>query len=40
MENKHKLEDFEKEYYSEIESYNVSEKDLLDAKINPKVFFI
>ena len=36
MENKRKLEDFEKEYYSEIESYNVSEKDLIDAKVNPK----
>ena len=37
MENKRKLEDFEREYYSEIESYNVSEKDLIDVKVNPKV---
>lgn len=31
-----KLSDFEKEYYSEINNYNVSEKDLVGAKVHPK----
>lgn len=31
-----KIEDFEREYYSEIKNFFISKRDLLDLKINPK----
>ena len=36
MEKSKKLSDFEKEYYAEINNYAVTEKDLVEFKINPK----
>ena len=37
MENEKRLADFENEYYAEINSYEVTDKDLVSVKINPKV---
>lgn len=37
MENNKKLTDFENEYYFEINSYVVRDKDLIDAKVSPKL---
>ena len=36
MGNQKKLVDFEREYYAEIASYVVTEKDLVAAKVPPK----
>lgn len=36
MNNEKKLANFEREYYAEINNYAVTERDLIDQKINPK----
>ncbi len=37
MENSKKLTEFEREYYSEIKRYDVTDKDLTFVKVPPKV---